>query len=192
MNFLAHFYLSAQDKELLIGNFIADAVKGNSWMEFPEGLQKGIRLHRAIDFFTDTHPVVSCSRARLRDEFNHYSPVIVDVFYDHVLARNWLDYHQEQLDSFVRHVYAVLEKNAENFPERTRLMLPYMIRHNWLSSYAQIEGIHRALAGMSRRTKFDSKMEVASKALEKDYEAFKNDFTEFFPQLITHVKNFEF
>ncbi|MEO5645416.1 MAG: ACP phosphodiesterase [Bacteroidia bacterium] len=190
MNYLAHFYLSGTHEHLLLGNFIADAVKGKQLEAFTGELQQGIRMHREIDFYTDTHPVTSRSKARLRTVFNHYSGVIVDIFYDHFLARNWAEFSAEPLPVYSQRIYSILEAHISEFPERPRHLLPFMKDHDWLMAYKELEGIHRVLTGMSRRAKFESKMEFAAAALEKDYPLFEKDFRDFFPDLVAHTAKY--
>lgn len=190
MNYLAHFYLSGQHEHLLLGNFIADAVKGNRLEGYSHELQRGIRMHRAIDHFTDTHPITSRSKDKLREEFNHYSGVIIDIFYDHFLAKNWDEFSKEPLPEYSQRIYSLLELHAENFPKQPKEMLPFMKEHDWLMAYTDIKGIRIVLAGMAKRTKSDSKMEKAVEALEKDYEFFEKDFREFFPELIAHTEEY--
>ena len=189
MNFLAHLYLSGPDAEVMVGNFIGDFVKGRQLHDrFAPNVVKGIQLHRAIDAFTDSHPVVAQSKARLRPRYRHYAPVIVDVFYDYYLATNWADYSDILLPDFAEHCYNTLEQHRTILPPDAQQMLPYMVRGNWLVGYAQQEGIHRALTGMSRRTKFDSKMDEAIDDLRKGYHDFGNEFAAFFPELIAHCR----
>lgn len=189
MNFLAHLYLSGTDPEVMVGNFIGDFVKGRQLeTRFDAGIVKGIQLHRAIDAFTDSHPVVAQSKNRLRPKYRHYAPVIVDIFYDHYLAKNWSDYSGALLPDFAEHCYSTLEQRSPMLPGEVQQMLPYMIRGNWLVGYAHTEGIHRALTGMSRRTRFDSKMDEAINELIQDYEAFGEEFAEFFPELEAHCR----
>lgn len=183
MNYLAHFYLSGSDTGLLLGNFLADGVKGSKYLAYSQEIQKGIRMHRFIDQYTDTHEITELTKARLRPEFHHYAPVIQDVFYDHFLAANWKDFHPQPLSEFAQDVYAKLEEHNELYPLKMQYGLKYMKMHDWLTSYATIEGIHGALTGMSRRTPYVSHMEVASLALARDYEAYHKEFNAFFPQL---------
>jgi acyl carrier protein phosphodiesterase len=190
MNYLAHFYLSGEREHLLLGNFIADAVKGNGLEGFSSELQEGIRMHREIDFYTDNHPVTSRSKNLLRAEFNHYSGVIVDIFYDHFLARNWREFSEEPLSHYSQRIYALLEKHEAEFPDRPRHMLPFMKNHDWLMAYTEVEGIRRVLTGMSRRVKPGSKMEIAADALVKNYASFEKDFREFFPDLVRHTEKY--
>ncbi len=184
MNYLAHFYLSGDRLPLLLGNFIADAVKGSHLDAYPADIQEGIRMHRAIDFFTDTHPVTSRSKDRIRAQFNHYSGVVIDIFYDHFLARDWHKYSKEPLPEYSRRIYALLELHVEIFPERPRHMLPFMKHHDWLVAYSTVEGIKTVLTGMSRRVRPGSKMELAAEVLVEKYAEFEGDFVEFFPEVV--------
>lgn len=184
MNFLAHLYLSGDNAEIKVGNFIGDFVKGKNLEErFGKEVAKGITLHREIDWFTDRHPVVKQSKDRLRSKYHHYSGVIVDVFYDHFLAKNFDRYSQTVLPDFADECYATIQHHDSILPEEVKHMMPYMINGNWLANYAKIEGIHRALSGMSRRTKFESKMDEASEDLKNHYSDFEKEFFSFFPEL---------
>ncbi len=190
VNFLAHIYLSRQDDLLKIGNFIGDFVKGREIEDYSEEVQKGIRLHREIDRFTDNHPVVLQSKKRLRPKYRHYAPVIVDVYYDHFLASMWSDYSRQELKQFTLDFYALTESHIDIIPAKARHMLGYMKRDNWLYNYQFLEGIHRALSGMSRRTSYNSHMEESIVDLKENYEAFKSEFVEFFPDL--KLKSWDF
>lgn len=188
MNFLAHAFLSGNSDELLIGNFIADAVKGSAINEFNNSIKNGILLHRSIDTFTDSHPTVHKSIERLRPQYHKYSGVLVDIFYDHFLAKNWDHYCTVELKNFTAEVYAVMQKNYALLPERSKEMLPYMIKHDWLTNYAKLEGIQNVLNGMAKRTSFVSNMEKAVTTLENNYTLFETEFKAFFPDLIAHSK----
>jgi len=184
MNFLAHVHLSADDDQLMIGNFIGDFVKGGSLEgRYTPQIIKGIELHRAIDHYTDNHDVVQTSKNRLRPKYRHYSGVIVDMYYDHFLSKNWEAYHHLPLPVFANQFYSILQSNEHLLPQGVLRMMPYMIRGNWLVNYAKTEGIDRALTGMSRRTTFDSKMDEAAQDLVKNYSAFEEEFKVFFPAL---------
>ena len=168
----------------MIGNFIGDFVKGgNTTALYGADIVKGIGLHRAIDQFTDSHPTVKESKNRLRPKYRHYAPVIVDMFYDHFLAKNWDQFHHRPLTDYASDFYLLTRRYEAVLPNKLQALLPYMIAHNWLVSYARTEGIHRALSGMARRTSFDSKMEEAVVDLRSHYPAFENEFMEFFPAL---------
>ena len=184
MNFLAHIYLSGNNDLLKIGNFSADGIRGKGFSIYPEAMQAGILLHRFIDSYTDNHPIFKRSTKRLHNSYGHYSSVIVDIFYDHFLAKNWVHYHDKQLDEYIDEFYKIIIEYFDILPERFKRLTPHMIRDNWLLSYADIEGIQKVLDGMNRRTKGKSKMNFATKELQLFYEEFENDFTEFFEDLV--------
>ncbi|MBQ4805433.1 acyl carrier protein phosphodiesterase [Aquimarina sp. MMG015] len=189
MNFLAHIYLSGEDQELKIGNFIADSVKGKKFAQFPERIQQGITLHRKIDSYTDSHPIVRESVLRLFPKYGHYSTVIVDILYDHYLAAYWSDYSKIPLDKYVSDFYTLLQEYYEVLPKRVQDFLPYMFRDNWLLSYATIPGIGRILYQMNHRTKNKSKMNFAVVELEQYYDKFEIEFRSFFEELELFTKN---
>jgi len=188
MNFLAHIYLSFGDEEVTIGNFIADSIRGNRYKHLPPRVQSGILLHRAIDTFTDAHPTVRKSTKRLHKNYGHYSGVIVDIFYDHFLAKNWEQYSEMPLDLYVERFYDLLEENYDILPEGVRRMMPYMIADNWIFNYSKMEGISRVLNGINRRTKNRSKMNFAILDLEEHYDKFETEFLAFFEELVVFSK----
>lgn len=188
MNFLAHIYLSFEDDEITIGNFIADSIRGNKYKHLPKRVQKGIKLHRQIDSFTDAHPTWRKSTKRLHKNYGHYSGIIVDIFYDHFLAKNWKQYSDTSLDVFVNDFYDLLEDNYDILPIGVHRMMPYMISDNWIFNYSKMKGIGKVLHGMNRRTKNKSKMNFAIIDLEEHYEKFEKEFTSFFDELIMYSK----
>ncbi len=188
MNFLAHLYLSGDNEELILGNFIADMVKGKQIEKFSPGIVKGIMLHRKIDSFTDKHEVVFKSKRRLRSKYRHYSPVIVYMYYDHFLARNWTDYSKTPIDNFMSNSYNVLMVNYLILPKRAKKILPFMISSNWLVNYANFDKLQKNFEGLARRTPFKSGMENAVKDLVANYNEFRDEFREFFPDLIDYVE----
>jgi len=189
MNFLAHLYLSGDNPKVKIGNFIGDFVKGKNLTErFDAEVAKGIALHREIDWFTDTHAVVRESKNRLRPKYRHYSGVIVDIFYDHFLAKNWDKYSTLLLPDFAEACYATIQQHEIILPEEVKFMMPYMIKGNWLVHYSKLEGIQRALSGMARRTRFESKMEESVADLQENYEDFRKEFEVFFPDLVANCE----
>ena len=183
MNYLAHLYLSFDDEQLLVGNYIADAVKGRQIDQFPEGIKNGIILHRKIDEFTDSYPVVEQSKSRIRSRYRKYSGVVVDMYYDHFLARNWGNYSTVPLANFAESVYDSIEQHWDFLPEKSQYMFPYMKSGNWLMRYATTKGIEKSLTGMSRRLNNNSKLELAIDQLHEFYELFKSEFEIFIPDL---------
>lgn len=188
MNFLAHIYLSGDNDLIKIGNFMADGIRGKHYEHLPADIQKGIVLHRAIDTFTDAHPVFRQSTKRLHEKYHHYAGVIVDVFYDHFLAKNWAKYSDEKLDAFVMRFYQSLLDNQDFLTEKTIGVMPYMIKYNWLWNYQFVEGIARILYQMDQRTKNNSKMQYSIDDLKESYADFENEFTVFFEDLRAFVQ----
>lgn len=184
MNFLAHAYLSGQNNKILLGNFIGDFIKGRQALSaFEPEIIRGVELHRAIDEFTDNHPIVHESKNRLRPRYRHYAGIIVDVFYDHFLATHWPSLHDQKLEVFANATYRTIESFSDVLPHEFKQMLPYMRRGNWLVSYSEVAGVHRALSGMASRTPYESNMEFASEDLRKYYDEFEDEFERFFPAL---------
>lgn len=189
MNYLAHIYLSGDNDLVTIGNFIADGIKGKDYEYYPKEIQIGILLHRNIDTFTDAHKTVRKSTKRLHEKYSHFSGIIVDMLYDHFLAKNWSKYCDIPLEAYAESFYYSLETHYEVLPMRIQKMMPYMLTDNWLVSYASIDGITRALEGMNRRTKNKSSMNEAVNELEDFYDDFENEFTHFFDELIEFSKD---
>lgn len=186
MNFLAHFYLSGDSEAVMFGNFIADFIKGIGVESYQGDVCRGIILHREIDAFTDRHRQVAQSKRRLWQRHRHYSAVIVDIFYDHFLARNWQEYSTIPLADFARHAYCAIQRFDTMLPPRAKQTLPRMMANNWLVNYGRLEGIDRAMQGMAGRACFPSSMAGAIADLQKDYVGFERDFRKFFPELVTH------
>ncbi|MGV8994446.1 MAG: ACP phosphodiesterase [Flavobacterium sp.] len=183
MNFLAHIFLSQNIDKVKIGNFIADSVRGNNFGDFDPEVQKGIILHRSIDTFTDAHPIFRIGTKRLHSRYHHYAGVILDVFYDHFLARNWSRYSSIPLQEHNHQFYDLLEKNLDWMPERIEKILPIMRSQDWLTTYATIGGLSEILFQMDRRTKLVSKMQFAPEELEEFYDEYEAEFFEFFEEL---------
>lgn len=184
MNFLAHIYLSGDNELITIGNFVADAIRGNKYKLLSPEFQVGVKLHRHIDTFTDAHPIVRQSTKRLHKNYSHYSGVIVDILYDHFLAKNWTDYSDIPLDIYIQDFYESLKTHFDVLPDRFQHLTPFMIADNWLLSYAEIDGIQRVLNGMNKRTKHKSGMNLATNELKAFYSEFEEEFTLFFKELI--------
>ena len=184
MNFLAHIYLSGEDDFVKIGNFMADSIRGSQYLDYPNSLQKGILLHRHIDSFTDAHPIYRKSKHRLHEKYGHYSGVIMDIAYDHFLAKNWSKYSNEKLEDYATDFYQLMQDNYEILTERTKGMLPYMIGRNWLVSYATIAGLEMILFQMDYRTKHRAHMQEAIVEIQDFYTEFESEFFQFFEELV--------
>lgn len=194
MNFLAHAYLSGDDDDVKIGNFLGDFVKGRlnklNNAQFSKEVIIGMALHREIDFFTDNHSVVRQSIDRLQPEYHKFSGIVVDMFYDHVLAKNFHHYAEISLENYAQNFYNLLERRKAEIPEPMDRMVKSMVTRNWFLSYEAYEGIEWALTGISKRLSFVSGIEHATKELRRDYNLYETEFQVFFPELINHCKNF--
>jgi acyl carrier protein phosphodiesterase len=184
MNFLAHIYLSGEDDFVKIGNFMADSIRGSHYLDYPNAIQKGILLHRHIDSFTDAHPIYRKSKHRLHKKYGHYSGVIMDIAYDHFLAKNWSKYSIEKLEDYVADFYKLMQDNYEILTERVKGILPYMIERNWLVSYATISGLEIILYQMDYRTKHRAQMQEAIVEIQDFYAEFESEFFQFFQELL--------
>lgn len=188
MNFLAHIYLSGNNPELTVGNFMADPIKGKDYEQYSGDFRRGILLHRKIDSYTDSHPIVYKSSHRLFDQFRHYNGVINDVFYDHFLAKNWHQYHNQDLATYVQDFYELLEENFEILPSSIQRFFPYMKAQNWLLSYQEVTGIEKILKQMSGRVKGDFNLNEAVSILQDNYSAYETEFTLFFKEIRSYVQ----
>jgi acyl carrier protein phosphodiesterase len=190
MNFLAHVYLSGTEQPaLLTGNFIGDFVKGKELEQYPEAVQQGIRLHRAIDSYTDGHPLVLQGKKRLFPKYRHYGRVLVDLYYDHLLAANFERYSAEPLLPYTLGVYAQLQAHRPLIPPAAYPLLDHMQAGNWLYHYRSLEGIGQACKGMARRARFRSGMEEGGRDLEEHYALYEAEFFSFFEELRAFVQD---
>lgn len=184
MNHLAHFHLAGKSKDLIIGNYIADFVKGKQKQSFSEGIKKGIEMHRKIDAYTDAHPLVLEAVEILRPTVGRYSSVAIDVLYDHFLAKHWQHYHPKNLQSFANDIYQLLKIEYENLPSRSQQFYQYMIYNNILVEYQNLKSLQMVFNGMSQRTRFPSQLDKSVQALTENYDDLKSNFEQFFPELM--------
>ncbi len=187
MNYLAHLFLSNGTPESLIGNLLGDFVKGSIENIYPDEIIKGIYLHRKIDSYTDSHPIFRSSKRLIGINRRRFSGIIIDVFYDHFLAKHWSDYSNVKLGDFTTHVYQVLQENKSILPERLKRILPDMVAHDWLASYKTKIGINRAINGLSMRIKRENNLFGGGEELSLNYLQFQADFSIFFPELIDYT-----
>lgn len=194
MNYLAHVYLSGANDLIKVGNFMADSVKGSQYQNYEKELQLGILLHRHIDSFTDAHPIYRQSKHRLHEKYGHYSGVIMDILYDHFLAKNWEKYNVISLPDFSKNFYKILENNLDLLPEKTKKIVPYLVTQNWFESYASLTGIEKILLQMDYKTHHRVAMHETVVELKNNYKEFENEFTLFFEELMLscEVKRAEF
>lgn len=189
MNYLAHIFLSGNDDMLKIGNFMADEIKGKSYLSYPEKIQNGILLHRAIDDFTDHHPLVSKGAHRFFGELGHYNSVVIDMIYDHILAKHWKTYSDVELPVFAEEFYLLLESNKHLLPQKISKVIPYMIEHNWLLSYANIGDLTRILKQMNNKTKHETELHKGIDIYLAHQNEFEAEFKIFFEEIMVFCKS---
>lgn len=188
MNYLAHAYLSFNDEEILVGNLVSDFVKGKKKFDYKEGIQKGITLHRAIDTFTDSHEATKIAKEIFRPCYRLYSGAFVDVVYDHFLATDVSEFNEESLKEFSENVYKMVDRHANELPERFARMFPYMKSQNWLFNYRTRWGTESSFGGVVRRARYLEESETAASLFEKHYDGLKQCYRVFFPD----VKSFAY
>lgn len=190
MNYLAHAYLSFNDPEILVGNLISDFVKGKKKFDFSPRIQSGIALHRSIDAFTDEHPVTKDAKTVFAEVYRLYSGAFMDVVYDHFLAKDKSLFAGDyELMNFSLNTYEMLEEYEPVFPERFRMMFPYMKKFNWFYNYQFEKGIERSFEGVARRAVYLNESEKAYQIFIKNYRGLENAYQQFFPELLAFAKN---
>lgn len=189
MNYLAHALLANESPEVQVGGLMGDFVKGRIPPELPAAIRHGLIMHRRIDKFTDMHELVLASKRLVSPGRRRFAGIMVDVFFDHFLARHWHQYSGDPLTQFTSSVYIVLYRHWTVLPKRLRHMLPFMADEDWLASYRNINAIHASIDGIStRRLKRKNSLYRGATELERRYSEFEQYFFEFFPQLIKFVR----
>ena len=183
MNFLAHIYLSGDSKDILIGNFIGDYVKGKKLTGYPEEVKQGIMLHRKIDSFTDSHILTHSSKKIISEKYGLYAGIVVDIFYDHFLSANWHLYSEIPLSEYIQNRYRLLDSGFSIFPAGVKSWFPYFIKSNWLETYIHFNGLNMVFKRMSYRTSLPDHSEYAVSQLKENYDYLKENFLEFFTDL---------
>ncbi len=183
MNYLAHSVLSFNNPDLIIGNFIADSIRGNRFEGLTPEIIKGITLHRKIDVYTDSHPIFLTSKYRFRESFGKYSGVLTDIIYDHFLAKNFDKYSEISLQEHATNVYDLLKINHHFLPEHASRFYQYMTERNVLVSYADLKGIETVLEHLSHRIRFHYQLNLAIPIVEKQYDELEQEFLAFFDEI---------
>ncbi len=191
MNYLAHAFLSFNNEHITIGNFIADHIRPADAEKLPPEIKKGVLLHRRIDHFTDTHPLFIKSKRHFYNGFERYSGVLVDIYYDHILAKNFNKFSDVSLDAFAKNIYAVLQKNKVYLPESSIGFLNYVVQRNTFYEYSKIEGIELVLKHLSYRIDHGVFLNESVPLFLKNEKAIEQEFFEFMDDLIKDVKAFK-
>jgi acyl carrier protein phosphodiesterase len=187
MNWLAHIQLSGSSTENQIGNLIPDIISGSKLTEIAEQFQPGIRLHRIIDIYTDSHPIFRRSVSRIDGSLRRYAPILVDLFYDHFLARTWSSYSLTSLEEFVGNFHKSIDTFRTELPDLVYERLKQIRDEEYLLSYNTKSGVARALTRVSSRLRRPVELAVGVEHLSAHYQAFAGDFQDFYPQLMNHA-----
>lgn len=182
MNYLAHSFLSYNNPGLIIGNFIADHIHGNHFESFPEHIKDGIKLHRRIDTFTDAHEKFKESKRYFYEGYEKYSGILIDIYFDHLLAKNFNMYSAISLDTYCKNIYKIYTAHIDILPKESAGFLNYVLENNIYTSYSKIEGIERVLYHLSHRINhgvwLNRSIELFNQhesQLQKNFEAFFKD-----------------
>jgi len=188
LNYLGHLFLSPPDEDALLGSLLGDFVKGPIADRYPEPVARAIALHRRLDSYTDSHPAVRLSRSRTSAARRRYAGIMIDIFYDHFLARYWAEFHAEPLRVFCARVYEILDRRHPELPERLQRMAPTMARWDWFGSYADIESVYMTLDSMSRRLRRDNPLVDSADELVANYADLEGDFRAFLPEALAYAR----
>jgi len=191
MNYLAHIFLSGLDKRMQLGNFFADAVKGNSYKDYPQAIANGILFHRAIDLFTDTHPLIREAVHSLRPYFGRYSGILLDIYFDYLLASRFDRYSDVSLKKYARGFYFTIIPNYKYLPDRFKRFIWHFILTDRLGKYATIDGIKDSLQIMTRVQRIDISVPMAIEYLKEHEEELFALFQSFFEELIAYSEEYK-
>lgn len=188
MNYLAHIYLADNDDKNILGNFLGDFVNKSLEDNYEDSIKNGIFMHRKLDSFTDSNSVFLESKKRISSVNRRFAGVLIDMFYDHFLAKNWSMYSEIPLEGFADNFYGMLERFSYCLPEKLTKRLPYMIEENWLVSYREIDGIKLSLDRISLRfSRSNHPIINPIDELVRNYDALENDFKSFFPCVVEYA-----
>lgn len=188
MNVLAHLVLSGSDEDVIFGNFIGDAIKGKKVDDFPEGIRKGLLLHRFIDTYTDEHPIYLESKRRFYENFPKVSGIITDILYDHLLSINWDSHFKHDLKDYSSQIYQFLDTRKEEMPYRVQGMYSHMRTNDWFKRYRSEEGTALSLYQIGRRVNYPKPLNTSIEIYQDSRDVFNSEFNQFFNELAQACK----
>lgn len=183
MNYLAHIALSGSNTDVMIGNFIGDFIKGDEFNNFPKDLKKGMLLHRAIDSFTDSHPINIQSKRRFYKEFPKVGGIITDIVYDYFLCLNWNTFYNIELELFITNTYIQLEINKNKFPLEMEGLYEHLITNDWFKRYQTQKGTALSLSQIGAKIKYSKDLGTAFEIVNNNFEEFNDEFLAFYNEL---------
>ena len=187
MNYLAHLYLSQDNGFSMTGNLMADFLKHVELSEQPESILRGIENHRATDKFTDSHDLVLGLKQHFNPDFRRFVPIMLDVSFDHMLAKHWANFHEQPLTQFTQHAYVKLEDASQHMPDIMINRIRGMAKRDWLGAYIELETVEKTLLAISNRIRFENSLDMSFSEVEDQYDRIEESFLSFFPELIDHI-----
>ncbi len=188
MNYLAHFFLASHQGNARLGGFLADFVRGDDKQRYSKEIQFEIHIHKLIDAYTDSHPVVLNAKKLVEEKKRRYMGIALDVFYDHKLAQNWNRYSAVSLSEFTQQTYRILQDNHTLLPQNIQEFVPFLIQEDLLTAYKDMQGFAKTIRRLSRRLSKGDMLVNCISDIEEQYSAFSVGFDEFFPELIEYVQ----
>jgi len=180
MNYLAHSFLSNNNPALIVGNFVADHISGNHFENYPPDIIEGVKLHRRIDTFTDSHLKFKESKRLFYNGYEKYSGILIDIYFDHLLAKNFHNYSQISLNAYCNTVYSVYNEHKQLLPESSNGFLNYVLQNNIYYAYSTVEGIEKVLYHLSHRIKHGIWLNESITLFTDNEEELQNNFDQFF------------
>jgi acyl carrier protein phosphodiesterase len=190
MNYLAHIALSGEKTDIMIGNFIGDFIKGNDYNNYPKDLKKGMLLHRAIDSFTDNHPLTIQSKRRFYSEYPKVGGIITDIIYDYFLCQQWNKFYSIELNDFIANTYTTLKHNKNKFPKEMDYLYQHLIKNDWFQRYQTQEGTALTLTEIGKRLKYPKDLGFAFNIVNDNFSSFDDEFSEFYKELMNFCTRF--
>jgi len=186
MNFLAHIYLASKTDHSIVGSILPDLCKPNEWRLLDDKIIKGCLMHQRVDKLTDNHPSFVLLKNTISDKRRRFAGIILDVAFDHILAKNWSQWHTESLELFTQDCNIHLLSEINNLSKPGQKVLNAMVQGNWLYGYQHIEGIARAFSGLSRRFRFENPLAGSEEELLENMELWSQEFEKVMNDLIIH------
>ncbi len=190
MNWVAHFVLSEDEEELVVGNWLGEIVRAKDYEKYSKPLQRGILMHREIDTYTDANPIIKRATQLFHQAQGKFSPVVVDLVFDYFLIQNWNKYREDSYESFKKEIYKMLMDHIELYPSKLQKTTEALLHYDWFENYRTLEGIQEVLRQMSVRTKYPNQMDTAVDVVFENEEILNQYFLDFFPEMQWHCRNY--
>lgn len=189
MNFLTHLYFAPKSIENTTGLIIGNTAKANYLEKYNMEILKGIAMDMQIRVFAENHPAFYRSNQRIQTKYSKYSTFLVNIFYDHLLAKNWDKYSRISLENFSDQIYQIVLENISLYPYKIRKFSPEMISKKWITGMTSIEGTHQYIKMVSKTERFTTNLDQCLTGLMENYQEFSNDFEQYFKALCQFMED---